>query len=94
MFAQVSNCDGMMCFDDETACRMVTFEKKKNIFVTVCRTTSFPAMMGSDDACETGHTSSRWETVSVLGVLLCADVIATGGLFVGYRVGTLHYCFS
>jgi hypothetical protein len=51
-------------------------------------------MMGSDDACETGHTSSRWETVSVLGVLLCADVIATGGLFVGYRVGTLHYCFS
>jgi hypothetical protein len=29
MFAQVSNCDGMMCFDDETACRMVTFENKR-----------------------------------------------------------------
>jgi hypothetical protein len=41
MFAQVSNCDGMRCFDDETACRMVTFEKKENIFVTVCKTTSY-----------------------------------------------------
>lgn len=42
MFAQVSNCcDGMMCFDDETACRMVTFEKTRASFVTVCKLQAF-----------------------------------------------------
>lgn len=95
MFAQVSNCDGMMCFDDETAWRMVTFEKSEEHICNSLQPTSFSRdEMGSDDACETGHTSSRWETISVLGVLLRADVIATGGLFARYRVGTLHYRFS
>ena len=50
--------DGMMCFDDETTCQMVTLVRE-GTFVTVCELQAFFfSMMNvirSDDACQTGH---------------------------------------
>lgn len=84
--------DGMMCFDDETTCRMVTFGQDG-----ICNSLLNYKLFSSMECDQTMRVrrvinTSRWETVSGLGVLpLCADVVATGGLFTGLELA--HYCF-